>query len=156
NSLAVVPEPRRVLGLAYQQLRMRQPAPEGESTYQRKRRPRESDLWLEGFRATGRPPEGCCWVDVADRGRDEYQAMRAWQETGQHFLFRVAQNRIVFTTAACDQQGYLLDYARSLLRKGGDSVEIPGRGGRPARNANVCLAGAPVWVPAPAGTAKRA
>src|SRR5260370_15195955 len=51
NSLAVVPQPRRVLGLAYQQLKVRQPAPEGENTTQRKQRRRESGLWLEVFPA---------------------------------------------------------------------------------------------------------
>lgn len=155
NSLAVLPQPRQVLGLAYQQLRVRQPAPEGESTYQRKRRPRESDLWLEGIRAPGRPPEGCCWVDVCDRGSDDYEAMRAAQETGHHFLFRVSQNRIVFATQAHDQQTYLIDHARSLPSVGRDTVEIPGRGGRPARTASVCMAAAPVWVPAPTGTPNR-
>lgn len=156
NSLAVVPQPRQVLGLAYQQLRVRQPAPIGESTFQRKRRPRESDLWLEGIRAPGRPPEGCCWVDVGDRGSDDYEAMRAAQAEGHHFLFRVSQNRIVFTTEGHDQQAYLLDYACSLASMGRDIVEIPGRGGRPARTANVCLTAAPVWVPAPTGTPSRA
>lgn len=155
NSLAIVPQPRQVLGLAYQQLKVRQPAPTGESTYQRKRRPRESDLWLEGIGASGRPAEGCCWVDVGDRGSDDYEAMHAAQEVGHHFLFRIAQNRIVFVTEAQDQQAYLLDYARSLSSLGRDTVEIPGRGGRPARTATVCLAAAPVWVPAPTGTPNR-
>jgi hypothetical protein len=70
NSLAVVPEPRQVLGLAYQQLRVRQPAPPGETSARRKRRARESDLWLEGITASGPPPEGCCWVDVGDAACD--------------------------------------------------------------------------------------
>src|SRR5262249_3715003 len=74
NSLAIVPQPRQVLGLAYQQLKVRQPAPQGESTYQRKRRARESELWQQGFRAAGPPPAGCCWVDVCDRGSDDYEA----------------------------------------------------------------------------------
>src|SRR5260370_31136098 len=68
SSLAVLPQSREVLGLAYQQLKVREPAPAGESTHQRKRRPRESDLWTEGIRASGRPPENCCWVDVCGRG----------------------------------------------------------------------------------------
>ena len=155
NSLAVLPHPRQVLGLAYQQLKVRQPAPEGESTYQRKRRQRESDLWVEGIRASGRPPEGCCLVDVCDRGSDDYEAMRAPIEIGHHFLFRAAQNRCVFVSAAHDRQAYVLDHARSLTSMGSDTVDIPGRGGRPARTARVSMAAAPVWIPAPAGTAQR-
>lgn len=155
NSLAIVPQPREVLGLAYQQCRVRQPAPRGESTYQRKRRPRESDLWTEGIRAAGRPPAGCCWVDVADRGSDDYEVMRAAQAVGHHFLIRANQDRRVFVTADQDRQEPLLDYARTLASQGRDVVEIPGRGGRPPRTATVSLAGAAVWVPAPAGTPKR-
>jgi hypothetical protein len=96
NSLAVVPRPRQVLGLAYQQLKVRQPAPAGESTYQRKRRARESELWQHGIQAAGPPPAGCCWVDVGDRGSDDYEAMRAARQVGHDFLFRVAQDRIVW------------------------------------------------------------
>lgn len=155
NSLAVLPRPRQVLGLAYQQLRVRQPAPEGESAYRRKRRPRESDLWREGIGASGRPPEGCCWVDVCDRGGDDYEAMRAAWDVGHDFLFRANQNRLAFVTPEQDRQEYLLDYARSLPSRGGDVVEIVGRGGRAPRTAAVCLAGAAVWIPAPKGTPQR-
>lgn len=155
NSLAVLPEPRQVLGLAFQQLKVRQPAPAGESTYQRKRRQRESDLWPAGMLASGPPPEGCCWVNVCDRGSDDYEAMRAARAIGQHFLFRASQERIIFVDADQKEPAYLLAYARSLSRRGSDQVDITGRGGRPARTAKVWLAAAPVWVPAPTGTPQR-
>lgn len=155
NSLAVLPQPRQVLGLAYQQLKVRQPAPPGESSCRRKRRPRESELWPEGVRASGRPPEGCCWVDVCDRAGDDYEAMRAARAVGHDFLFRANQNRLAFVTPEQDRQEHLLDYARSLPGRGGDGVDIPGRGGRPPRTATVCLAGAAVWIPAPKGTPRR-
>jgi Transposase DNA-binding/Transposase Tn5 dimerisation domain len=156
NSLAVVPQPRQVLGLAYQQLRVRQAAPPQESPHQRKRRPRESDLWYEGFRAAGPPPAGCCWVDVADRAGDDYEAMRAAHDVQHAFLLRANQNRSVATTPTRDRHVLVLDYARTLPSQGTDVVDIPGRGGRPPRTAQVALAGAPVWVPAPAGTPQRA
>ena len=154
NSLAVVPQPRRVLGLVFQQLRVRQPAPAGENTHQRKRRSRESDLWLEGFRAAGQPAQGCCWVDVCDRGADDYEGMRVCREVGHHFLFRANQDRLVFVTPEHDRQEYLLRYARSLPSRGSDTVEIPGRGGRPPRTAQVALTAAPVWIPPPKGTSR--
>jgi Transposase DNA-binding/Transposase Tn5 dimerisation domain len=155
NSLAFVPEPRQLLGLAYQQCQARQPAPKGESTYQRKRRKRESDLWYNGIRATGRPPKGCCWVDIADRAADDYVAMCAAREVGHHFLVRANQNRNVFVTAAHDRQELLLDYARTLPEQSVDTVEIASRGGRPSRTARVSLSGAAIWIPAPAGTVRQ-
>jgi hypothetical protein len=155
NSLAVVPRPRQVLGLAYQQWRVRKPAPLGERSPQRKRRDRESVLWTEGIRATGQPPAGCCWVDVGDRGSDIYEAMVAARAVDHHFLFRLTQNRQVFPTPAHDHTVLLKSYARTLSSQGTDRVDIPGRGGRAARTATVQMAAAPVWVPAPVETPKR-
>src|SRR5439155_1080245 len=113
-----------------------------------------ADLRLEraaGIRAAGPAPDDCCWVDVGDRGSDIYQAMRAGRAVGHHFLFRAKQDRVVFVTPAHDRQRHLFDYARSLPGRGRDTVNIPGRGGRPPRTAVVELAGAAVWVPAPKG-----
>ena len=155
NSLAVLPRPRQVLGLAYQQLRVRRAAPAGEHTQARKRRRRESDVWREGIAAPGRPPEGSRWVDVGDRGSDIDEAMAAARQVGHDFLFRVTQNRQVWTTAERTSLTGLRDFARSLPSQGGDRVDIPGRGGRAARTATVHLAAAPVWIPAPEGTPRR-
>jgi hypothetical protein len=88
NRLAVRPPPRQVLGLADQQLRVRQKASAREPTQKRKRRRRESALWLEGITAAGRPPQSRCWVDGGDRGRDLYEALVAAREAGHAFLFR--------------------------------------------------------------------
>jgi hypothetical protein len=156
NSLALVPQPRQVLGLAYQQFQVRQPAADGETSAQRKRRRRESDLWLAGIRASGTPPAGCCWVDVGDAGCDLYEAMVAARQAGHHFLLRAAQDRLVLLDPAPrGPEVGLLAYARALPSQGQDEVDIPSRGGRPARTARVQLAAAPVWVPAPTEVRQR-
>lgn len=156
NSLAVLPEPRQVLGLAYQQWYVRQKAPESEHSSQRKYRERESQLWLRGIAATGRPPEGCRWVDVGDRGADIYEAMVESATHGHDFLYRVVQNRQVWTSEERGELTNLRDFACSLPSQGRDVVEIPARGGRPAREAEVELAAARVWIPAPLRTRQRA
>lgn len=155
NSLAVVPKPRQVLGLASQQWHVRQEAPKNEHSSKRKHRDRESQLWMRGIEATGRPPEGCRWVDVGDRGADIYEAMVAAQTQGHEFVFRLTQNRQVWQDADRDQWTKLRDHARSLVSQGQDRVEIPSRGGRSGRDATVEMAAAPVWIPAPAGTRRR-
>jgi hypothetical protein len=155
NSLAILPHGRQVVGLAYQQLYERQPAPVGETAAQARARERESVLWLEGIRGTGQAPEGSCWVDVGDRGSDFYEAMIESRKWGHHFLFRLCQDRTVFTTAEKDETGWLLKHARSLPSQGSDRVEIPSRGGRKARSAKVQFAAARVEVPAPSGTPQR-
>lgn len=155
NSLAVLPQPRQVLGLAYQQLHIRQEAPKKEHTSKRKLRDRESQLWLRGIEATGRPPEECRWVDVGDRGADIYEAMVASQAQGHDFLFRLTQNRDVWLTPERGSFTKLRDFARGLASQGCDMVDIPGRGGREARQTNVAMAAARVWIPAPSGTRQR-
>ena len=156
NSLAFRPDGGRLLGLVHQQLFVRRPAPPGESPAARKKREgKESLLWVQNIEAVGRPPEGSRWVDVADRGADDYEAMDASLRAGHQFLFRICQDRKVFATAGRDEEVYLMRHARTLTAVGHDVVEIPGRGGRPPRTARVALASTPVWVPAPWGTPGR-
>jgi hypothetical protein len=155
NSLAILPQPKEVLGLAYQQLYRRRQAPKKESTIQRQSRKRESQLWMQGIEAIGRPPQGCSWVDVGDRGADIYEAMLASQNQGHDFLFRVTQNRAVWLDPEQEKLTKLREYVCSLASQGHDTVEIPARGGRPAREAIVQFASSAVWVPAPWGTPKR-
>jgi Transposase DNA-binding/Transposase Tn5 dimerisation domain len=151
NTLAVIPAPRQIVGLAFQQLHVRQPAPANDSTARRRKRPRESDRWTTGIQAVGPAPEGSCWVDVGDREGDLYEAMVASRGQNHHFVFRAQHSRAVFVTPAHDSEQPLFAYARSLASQGGDRVEIPGRGGRPGRTAQVHLAAGPVWVPPPRG-----
>lgn len=155
NSLAVVPTPRRVLGLAYQQVELRQEAPEHETASERRRRERESKLWIRGIVAVGRPPTGSQWVDVGDRGADLYEAMVACRHQGHDFLFRVAQDRQVWLAESGDATGKLREIAGSLASQGEDAVAIPARGGRASRLARVHLAARRVWIPAPTGTPRR-
>jgi hypothetical protein len=156
NSLALVPAPRQVLGLAYQQCVLRQPAPVGDRSDRRKRHPRESDLWRRGITAAGTPPAGCCWVDVTDRAGADYETMQAARAVQHDFLIRLNQNRQVFLDADRRQSAYVKAFARRLPAQGSDQVASTGRGGRPGRTAQVQLAGAPVWIPASRNTPQRA
>ena len=155
NSLAIVPDTRHVLGLAHQQLRLRKPAPPNETSGQRQRRERESVLWTNGITAPGPPPEGVMWVDGGDRASDDSAAMRASLRVGHEFVFRVAQNRQVYSDDAQTQSTHVLDFARNLSSLGTDTVAIPARGGRAGRAAIVPLSSARVWIPAPTDTPKR-
>jgi hypothetical protein len=155
NSLAVLPQPRQVIGLTHQQLWIRPDKAPRQSSYQRKQRQRESQRWIEGIDAAGQAPQGCCWVDVADRAADIYEAMRAARAGQHHFLFRVCQDRLVHVGNADEAVTHLMAYARSLPGQGTDTVDIPGRGGRPPRTAQVSLAAAAVAVPAPQGSRQR-
>lgn len=155
NSLALLPS-GELLGLAHQQLTVRQPVPAGETAAQRRQRRRESHLWLDGVQALGEAPAGCTWVDIMDRGGDLFDAMDAARRLGHHFLIRVAQNRkVLLGPPGQPQTGYLLTYARQLAPQATSTVPITSRGGRPAREAAVALAAAEVWLSPPWPEAKR-
>ena len=146
NSLAIRPE-GTLLGLAHQQVLPRQSAPRGETKAQRRRRRRESHLWLEGLAALGKAPEGVTWIDVADCGGDMFEVMFQARKLGHHFLLRAAQDRKVGVGPKGQQHTtYLRRYARTLTAQATGTVDIASKGGRPARQAQVALAAAKVWV----------
>ena len=151
NSLAIHAETGEILGLAFQQIRTRKPCPKGETRVQRLKRWRESQLWTEGFQGVGPAPEGTCWVDIADRGADIFEAMRTALDLGHQFLFRATQDRKIRRgPEPTDKAAYLKRLARSLPASVSSTVEVPGRGGRPARTARVQMAATQVWVQVPA------
>ena len=150
NSLAIVADTQQVLGLAYQIVTTREPAPEGETRTQRLHRDRESQLWGRGIRGVGPAPQGACWVDVADRDADNFEAIQAARELGHEFLFRAYKDRAIVAGATADgPKRYLKSFVRSLPARAHGEVFIPSQGGRPARTAQVDLAAARVWLLVP-------
>lgn len=132
NSLAIVAGTQQVLGLAYQQVTTRTPAPEGETRTERLHRDRESQLWERGIRGVGPAPEGACWVDVADRGADNFEAIHAAGELGHEFLFRACKDRAIQVGAAAEgPRRYLKSFARALPPQAGGEVFVPSQGGHP-------------------------
>jgi hypothetical protein len=150
NSLAIAADSRKVLGLAFQQVTTRTPAPEAESHTARQRRDRESRLWDQGIRGVGPAPAGACWVDLADRGADSFEAMQAALDQGHQFLFRACKDRKIATGATAQDKPRLLKaWARSLPSQADVEVTIPGQGGRPERTARVEMAAAAAWFLVP-------
>jgi hypothetical protein len=150
NSLAILAETQQVLGLAYQQVTTRTPAPEGETRTQRLHRDRESQLWERGIRGVGPAPEGACWVDVADRGADNFEAIHAARELGHEFLVRACKDRAIVVGATAEgPKRHLKPLARALPVQAHGEVVIPSQGGRPIRTAQVALAAAPVGLLVP-------
>ena len=150
NSLAIVADTQQVLGLAHQRVTTRAPAPEGETRTQRLHRDRESQLWEHGIRGVGRAPEGACWVDVADRGADNFEALQAARELGHEFLVRACKDRAIVAGATAEgPRRYLKAFARSMPAQAEGAVFLPGQGGRPARTARVRMAARPVWLLVP-------
>src|SRR5207249_1339386 len=91
--LAVLPQPRQVLGIAAQEPFLRKRAPKGQSCVQRRTRQRESQVWSRMVTAVGPAPDTSTWVHVGDRYSDIFDFMEACRAQRAHFLIRVAQDR---------------------------------------------------------------
>jgi hypothetical protein len=93
--LAVEPQSREVLGLAYQHPFLRQPAPAGETDWQRQFRQRESQEWEQSIEAIGAPPEGVQWIHVGDRYGDMFPFLSLCRHNHCDFVVRAAQDRCI-------------------------------------------------------------
>lgn len=95
NSLAVKPD-GHVVGLAGQKLRHRKLKPKNETRTQRLKRDRESLLWGQLVEQVGPPPEGVQWINVCDRGADDFEFYCRMIAQGHDWVVRVrALNRKV-------------------------------------------------------------
>jgi hypothetical protein len=132
--------------VAYQEPFFRQPHERGETRTQRTQRSKESDVWKHSVQAIGRCPAGVGWVHVGDRGADIFAFFEACRQQNCDFLVRVCQNRRML-----DPQGkidYVRSYAARLPAVSEQLLELPAKGGRPARPAKVSLAFAPLTLSA--------
>jgi Transposase DNA-binding/Transposase DDE domain len=93
--LAVVPESREVLGLAHQEAFLRQPAPAGETKWEREQRERESQVWERSVQAIGVPAPGVQWIHVGDRYSDMFPFLSTCRQHQCDFVVRAAQDRRV-------------------------------------------------------------
>lgn len=155
--LAVVPKPRQVLGLTYQEPFLRQPAPPGETRDQRRQRVRESAVWARAVRAVGHPTTDSLWVHVGDAYSDIFEYMEAARECQSHFLVRAAQDRWVETEEEDDTRlTHLLAFARGLPAQGERVLKLPARDKKPAREARVVIAFSPLTIQAPSHGPRKA
>jgi len=155
TTLAVVPAPRRVLGIAHQHVFVRVPVPPGESRRRRPKRERETRVWGEAIQAIGAPPQGSHWVLIADRAADNTDLLLTCRRTGTDFNVRMAfEHRLVTEDRT---PTYLLTTARSWLPVVGKTLDLPAANGRAARLAHLLVSlgrvqlrtpksEAPLWV----------
>jgi hypothetical protein len=151
--LAVVPDSRRVLGLAHAQVVLREPKPPSRPHWTRSA---EGRVWEVSARAVGQPPAGSVWVHVSDRGSDIFEYMAECRRQNKLFVVRAYHNRVLLWEADAPQatpaQAHaVLDYARSLAVQPSSTytVHVPASQGHPARDAQVVLAWAAVTFAPP-------
>ena len=87
-------QPVEVIGLGDQQYYVRTPCRQPrESSQERLKRARESQVWPQASHRVGCAPAGVRWVRVADREADIYEYLVSCQELGHGFVIRAAKDR---------------------------------------------------------------
>jgi hypothetical protein len=159
NTLAVTPQ-REVLGLANQMLHLRRTVPPGETGAQKRQHPgRESLLWPNACAMmTAKPPSGCTWIDIADRGADTFEFLQYLHENGRRYVIRSARDRRLAGEdhLACDRIHQTLHgYTRDLPTLAEQTIAVPRqqktrrKAKRDARDARVRIAAGPVRIRLP-------
>ena len=147
--MAVVPEGKRVLGLAYLQTIIR---PEKAVKKQRRREQGpEGKVWVNGVKAVGPAPAGVKWVHLSDRESDMYGYMAECVNEDKGFVVRAFRNRKVGVGPRGAEAGKLIDEARRLLPKSGPRhtymVSVAATKKAPARQAHIVLSWCKMKVP---------
>lgn len=161
HSLAVDPQTREVIGLCNQLLHRRAKVSKAETNAQRrKRKSRESLMWLQG---TDVLPADWQLIDVCDRGADTFEFLEHEVNSGRRFVIRSSYDRCIFEghdDAKAAKPGKLHKYVRTLPIAGTWTLEVsskvevksPKRKGkkktvqRKARVANMAVSFAPVRI----------
>jgi hypothetical protein len=154
NTLAIEPSQRQVIGLAYQQVWVREEAAHtGQETRatRQQRAERQSQRWVKAVQAIGRPPEGVGWVHVADRESDIFPFFVQVKASGAAFCVRIVQNRRLAAWTEDDPQ-YLVDAARQLPSRDERTLDIPAKPGQAARTAQLSVSWQPVTLRSPRNT----
>jgi len=110
---------------------------------------KESNKWLKSFRALAALQAKCpdtVLVSVGDREADIYEFFIEAQQngTGAQILIRAERDRLL-----ADGQGHLWEYVGSRPVSGIQTIQVPGRGTRPARQAALAVRYAQVRLQPP-------
>src|SRR5258706_7335986 len=142
NTLAIEPTSRQVIGLAYQQVWVRdEQAHKGQET-------RQSSRSVKAVQEIGTPPQDVRWVQVAYRESDIFPFFQQVKARGVDFCVRIVQNRRL-ADGTDETPRYLLDQARQLPSMGERTLDIAAKPGQAARQAHLSVSWQPVSLRSP-------
>jgi hypothetical protein len=143
-------QPVEVIGLGDQQYYVRTPCRQPrESSQERLRRARESQVWTQASQRVGCAPEGVRWIRVADREADIYEYLVSCQELDHGFVIRAAKDRAWSHPETGERTGRLFTAARRAVPLGELTLELRHRPTHPARTAHLCVSATAVTLSAP-------
>jgi hypothetical protein len=156
TALALDAETHDVVGVLDQRVwsRTHEKKRRDESSYHRRKRPRESERWPQMERNVARRLPSTRVLAVFDREGDIFEVFETMAEVGHSFVVRATHNRLV--SGDDDHVHYSLDQARQAPVIAQHTVNVPARGGgRGARVAELQIRAARVDVQPPKSRDRR-
>ncbi|MCA1606536.1 MAG: IS4 family transposase [Acidobacteria bacterium] len=144
--------PVEILGIAHQHYYVRQSKSKQEkeeSSYQRKRRERESLRWAESVTAIGALAEGSRYVHIADREADIFEYLVEVQEHGHGYVVRACQDRALHNREENKRAGRLFESSRGAPELGSFRLKLRARKGHAGREADLKVSCVRVVLSAP-------
>ena len=118
------------------------------SSYRRKERARETDVWGRVIDCVGPPPAGCRFVHVCDRGADNFDVYCHLLEQRAEWVIRAAQ----LTRVVRDERGSersLEQILRDQPAVGSYELQVRGNKDQPARTALLEVRRVRITIPQP-------
>ena len=135
NALLVGADTGEIVGVAGQKIHHRKRAPRKENRLKRLQRNRESEIWGDVVDQIGPPPDGVQWIQVFDRGGDNFEVYCHLLLQQSDWVIRCAQMRRYILTGENDEQTTLADHLLSLTLLGTYELEVRARPKQSARRA---------------------
>ena len=148
SALMVSADTDEIVGLAGAELFHRKPARKGESTHQRKQRPRESEVWGRVIDLVGPPPDETRFVHVLDAGADNYEVYCHLLSQRAGWVVRAAQHHRMVVDDGGPRVA-LNELLPAQAVAGTYELSLRARQGQKARTAKVEVRFAPVTMPCP-------
>jgi len=137
----------QMLGVVGQILHQRVPVPKGE-TYgkKRKRKTRESLLWLRGTEGL---PDDPRLIDVCDRGADTFEFLEHLMQSRRRFVVRAGQNRRCFVGHEGNEEAKVFDHLRQQKPLGTQAFSLRRKKNRPAQQVELQVSVAAIQLRPP-------
>ncbi|MFQ5503076.1 MAG: IS4 family transposase [Phycisphaerae bacterium] len=153
NALLVDAATRTILGVAGQAIhyRPKKKHSKKETSAQKLKRRRESEVWGRVIDNVGKPPDGAEYVCVCDRGADNFEVFCHLKQHNSGWVIRAkARNRKLLTLEG--KSVTLGGYLPRLALRGSYELHLRARPGQPARTAKIEVRTGSVRMPVPRHT----
>lgn len=147
SGLMVDAQSEEVIGLAGQVIHHRKPAPKKENSARKLKRPRESEIWGQVVEQIG-PPRDCVrFINIFDRGADNYEVFLRVRNARSEFVIRAAHlNRKVWHAG---REISLEQHLTIFPVCGGYDLQVRANKKQPARTAKIEVRFGAVTLKAP-------